>query len=189
MNLEPHRLRAGSLPPVCAKTGEATTLVHRQWVLNRHGGSPWWILLGWGPYLLASAFRSSALQVELPISRGVRRRYYALRYARVAGFLALVAVLGWGGVLRFLLVLPLWLVLHHLTRRQWVDVRWTGRIVRLYEAHRAFRDALCPPEPSPVARTVAPAPGWYDDPAGTGGLRWWDGQEWSVNAVPRAEGA
>jgi len=25
-----------------------------------------------------------------------------------------------------------------------------------------------------------PAPGWYDDPSGTGGQRWWDGQRWGA---------
>jgi len=27
--------------------------------------------------------------------------------------------------------------------------------------------------------TPAPAPGWYDDPAGTTRLRWWDGAQWT----------
>jgi|GEM_PF-3367939 len=34
-----------------------------------------------------------------------------------------------------------------------------------------------------------PAPGWYDDPSGSGGQRWWDGQRWGVEqrlAVPPA---
>ena len=27
-------------------------------------------------------------------------------------------------------------------------------------------------------------PGWYDDPYGTGGLRWWDGRQWTEHATP-----
>ncbi|MCS5715552.1 DUF2510 domain-containing protein [Herbiconiux sp. CPCC 205716] len=31
------------------------------------------------------------------------------------------------------------------------------------------------------------AAGWYDDPAGSGGLRWWDGSRWSENVQPAAQ--
>lgn len=31
----------------------------------------------------------------------------------------------------------------------------------------------------------APDPGWYDDPAGSGGLRWWDGGTWTDQVRPR----
>jgi hypothetical protein len=30
-----------------------------------------------------------------------------------------------------------------------------------------------------VPATSAPAPGWYQDPSGTAGLRWWDGITWT----------
>ena len=34
-----------------------------------------------------------------------------------------------------------------------------------------------------AARTSnGPAPGWYDDPAGSSGLRWWDGRRWAQSA-------
>lgn len=29
-------------------------------------------------------------------------------------------------------------------------------------------------------------PGWYEDPAGTGGQRWWDGTAWTEHAGPAA---
>lgn len=29
-------------------------------------------------------------------------------------------------------------------------------------------------------------PGWYDDPTGTGGQRWWDGERWTEHAGPPA---
>jgi uncharacterized Tic20 family protein len=35
-------------------------------------------------------------------------------------------------------------------------------------------------QPSPTG----PPPGWYPD--GTGGLRWWDGSQWTANVVPSA---
>ncbi|MGD8193287.1 DUF2510 domain-containing protein [Herbiconiux sp. P18] len=31
-----------------------------------------------------------------------------------------------------------------------------------------------------------PTAGWYDDPAGSGGLRWWDGGEWTDHIQPAA---
>jgi|GEM_PF-6976231 len=33
---------------------------------------------------------------------------------------------------------------------------------------------------------VQPAPGWYTDPAGLAGLRWWDGQAWSTHVQTSA---
>ena len=33
---------------------------------------------------------------------------------------------------------------------------------------------------------TTPAAGWYTDPAGTGGVRWWDGYRWTGNIHPPA---
>lgn len=36
---------------------------------------------------------------------------------------------------------------------------------------------------------MAQPPGWYPDPGGSGGSRWWDGQKWAENAAPGPGGA
>jgi hypothetical protein len=34
----------------------------------------------------------------------------------------------------------------------------------------------------------APAPGWYADPTGQAGVRWWDGSQWTSYSAPHAAG-
>ena len=41
-------------------------------------------------------------------------------------------------------------------------------------------DPYQPVDPSaPAPQPAGPVPGWYPDPSGTGGTRWWDGTAWS----------
>ena len=39
-------------------------------------------------------------------------------------------------------------------------------------------------ETSPLA-AVPVSPGWYIDPGGAQGMRWWDGHQWSADFYPR----
>lgn len=48
-------------------------------------------------------------------------------------------------------------------------------------------DPVAPPLPSlPAGSTASAAPpaGWYPDPAGSGGQRWWDGSKWTETVQP-----
>lgn len=36
---------------------------------------------------------------------------------------------------------------------------------------------------------ASPVPGWYDDPAGSGQLRWWTGAGWTEHLAPKAQPA
>jgi hypothetical protein len=47
-------------------------------------------------------------------------------------------------------------------------------------------DPVAPPLPSspPISAPVLPPAGWYPDPAGSGGRRYWDGQAWTESVEP-----
>ena len=46
----------------------------------------------------------------------------------------------------------------------------------------AVSDPYQPVDPTaPAPQPAGPAPGWYTDPSGTGGTRWWDGTAWTEN--------
>src|SRR4051794_4300693 len=48
----------------------------------------------------------------------------------------------------------------------------------------------CPHNPSVSTSTTQPhAPGWYPDPAGGTGMRWWDGQGWTGRRAIASTGA
>ena len=46
-----------------------------------------------------------------------------------------------------------------------------------------YEPAPSTPEPAQPAAST-PAAGWYADPSGTGGMRWWDGTAWTENVTP-----
>ncbi len=72
-------------------------------------------------------------------------------------------------------------------QRYWDGQRWTTQ-----------RPESSPPTPPsysgsatelpPALPPNAPPAGWYDDPDGSGGLRWWDGERWMTPQPPQARG-
>ncbi|HVF03369.1 MAG TPA: DUF2510 domain-containing protein [Frankiaceae bacterium] len=142
MNVELARLQSGSVPKLCAKTGVPTTLVRRQWALSWNRASFWWLLLGGGAWLVASAVRSSLVRVHLPIAADVRAQYALRRALRVAAVLLLVYLSGGVPYLWLVVTAVGWWAMTVWVRAGWVRVKWNGVFVRLQHAHPDFLEAL-----------------------------------------------
>jgi len=178
MNVDIERLRAGSIPMVCVKTGVPTTTVRTEMLVARHRASwKWFFLVGTGAYLLVSLLGTKAARVALPIAPDLARRYRLARAAQLGarlGGLALVAA-----AQSWLVAVPVLASLYGLSRYvsgMWCRPEWTGASLRV-DAHPAFRDALREPE-RPLLPQLPPA-GWYADPAGQHSWRWWTGFDWT----------
>lgn len=172
------RLRAGTIPMVCVKTGVPTTTVRTETLVYRHRASwKWYLLLGPAAFTVASLLGSQVARVALPIAPEVARRYRTWRAlghaARVAGLLAILAAQSW---LVTIAVLGALYGLNHYVGGVWCRPEWTGGSLRV-DAHPNFRDALREP-PRPLLPQLLPA-GWYADPAGQHTYRWWTGYDWT----------
>jgi hypothetical protein len=203
VNVDPARLQPGTVPMVCAKTGEPTTLL-RHHLLWRTHKVVWWSWLLWSFPLvwIYKVAKGDGRHVVLPISSATLLKARLALAARCVGtFLVLVV---WfsddDGILNPLLLsgsLAVLVALFKVTARVWVAPRWTGSTVRLREPHWNFREAIegmtgrpayvmpqvpsfAPdpaPEPEPVA--TGPVPGWYPDPGGQHAARFFDGERWT----------
>ncbi len=119
----------------------------------------------------------------------LRASYHIYYGPGVAGIFVWAAVFLWL-FLRFRTILPLiavhslWDVMvilaHQWTAAAAIDsLLWTSLLVTsviLWLVHRANRQ-------TPQGPLLAP-PGWYPDPAGSGGIRWYDGRTWAPIAHP-----
>ncbi|MGH9093088.1 MAG: DUF2510 domain-containing protein, partial [Acidimicrobiales bacterium] len=55
-------------------------------------------------------------------------------------------------------------------------------LVHLLVVRRRLPSRLAPqpqPQPPPLVPVPLPPAGWYPDPSGMSGERWWDGRGWS----------
>ena len=91
-------LKAGRLPPICAKTGEAADGTLPIEFTSTPGWT--WILLLFGivPFFIAQAFSTVRVVGLVPMSDVARRRKRAFDWASVGFLLLSVAVLAIGGV-------------------------------------------------------------------------------------------
>jgi hypothetical protein len=49
-----------------------------------------------------------------------------------------------------------------------------------FKVHKKRRAAAT----AAASASTGPPPGWYPNPAGTGGVRWWDGTQWTEATPP-----
>lgn len=75
----------------------------------------------------------------------------------------------------------------------WTFIGWVGSLVWSLTTPQASNTTVyvqpgVTAAGAGITRSQSP-PGWYQDPHGTGGQRWWDGQTWTnhVHALPEAQ--
>lgn len=71
------------------------------------------------------------------------------------------------------------------TNRCWVSVGTNHRdeLIAILRAAAATARARRAAAALAYGDRPLPPPGWYDDPGGEGGMRWWDGAMWTDNAA------
>jgi hypothetical protein len=180
------------LPPVCARTGRPAERTRA--VRATHTPKAAYALLLFGVIgVVAALFMGTRCTFRLPAARGLAaRRAAAATAAWVCGAVALVA-----GVMALVTPTPARLVTFalaaataattaHLARDAWVVVRMPDEVtVRLRGLHPAFAQpfaaAVAQAQEAERRRALA---GWHPDPAGHGGLRWFDGAAWTEHVAP-----